>query len=162
MSQPACRREKSEHVFRDIFWLYDVLGVLVVGIPPSTDFDVQLTVILLGAQVVPREHAERDGRIEGGRVPDAERVGTVTESPRERHLRACPYPFTLHEHQVEHALAIDPCVTGVEVVRAVPIARHLADFPLVSAEGQHRWRGQAEFTRALHGRNGGDGAASVW
>ncbi len=64
MSQPTSRGEKPEHVLRDIFWLYDVLAVLVVGIAPTTDVDVQLTVILL-ARVVPGEHAERDGRIEG-------------------------------------------------------------------------------------------------
>src|SRR2546427_1511703 len=162
MSQSTSRREKSEYVLRDIFWLYDVLAVLVVGIPPTTDFDVQLTVILLGPQVVPGEHAERDARTEGGRVSDGERVRSIRERARKLHLGACPYPLTLRAHQVEHALGIDPCVTCIEVVRAVPIARHLADFPLVSAEGQHRRLGQVEFTRALYGRNGGDGAAPLW
>src|SRR2546427_5313596 len=162
MSQSTSRREKSEYVLRDIFWLYDVLAVLVVGIPPTTDFDVQLTVILLGPQVVPGEHAERDGRIEGGRVSDGERVRSIAERARKLHLGACPYPLALRDDQVKHALGIDPCVTCIEVVRAVPIARHLADFPLVSAEGQNRRLGQVELTRALYGRNGGDGAAPLW
>jgi len=66
---------------RDIFRLQDVLAVLCCWIPPTADFDVQLTVYWSGprsSQVT----CQRDGRIEAGRVSHAERVGAISRAAR--------------------------------------------------------------------------------
>src|SRR5262245_7170905 len=62
--QVAGRLVEAIDVRRDVVRLHDVLHILVVRVAPAADFDVELAVILLRAELVPRQEAKRCRRIE--------------------------------------------------------------------------------------------------
>src|SRR5262245_36595649 len=75
-------RHEADDIGGDVVRLYDELRVADRPIAPLTELDIQLTVILIGALLVPRQQTHGRGRIETRRVADDERVGAIAERSR--------------------------------------------------------------------------------
>src|SRR4029453_6505002 len=101
-----------------------------VAVAPLADFDIQLTIVLLRALLVPREHAERRRRVEAAEIANGEGIGPIAEGARQDHFAAGPPPVTLTERQVHESVRIDPSVGGHVIIGATPIAWGVGPAPL--------------------------------
>ena len=86
-------------------WLDNKLRVLVSCVTPTTDIDVELSVIFLVSRKVPGEDAEDNSRFELRSIFDGKRIGAVAKATSQSDLGTGPLIIPIDDLKVKRALA---------------------------------------------------------
>ena len=83
MREDSGRNPESHNVGGDVVRLNDIVRIVIVGVPPTAELNVQLTPILLRAFTIPADKCQNSRRFEVRDVAYLETVRSVPEAARE-------------------------------------------------------------------------------
>src|SRR5262249_9636460 len=119
--------------------LYIILSILARSISPAADFNIHLAVILIPSCVVKGEHRKNHRWLEMRRITHDERIGSVSQTTRQRPLGPCPLPGLFRYPKMKPTVGIGPRIRWVVVVDGVPAGTwRITAPPLVAAEAKRR------------------------